>query len=85
MIEAMAMGKTVIAFNHGPVPEVIDDKKTGLLVDTTKQDPVVGLARALEEALSSPKLRTTIGEKAQKAFMQHFTIEDIAKKYQEVL
>jgi glycosyltransferase involved in cell wall biosynthesis len=85
MIEAMAMGKTVVAFNHGPVPEVIENGKTGLLVDTTEQDAVMGLARRLEESLSSPKMRKDIGEAAQKAFAKSFQIEDIAVRYMEAL
>jgi glycosyltransferase involved in cell wall biosynthesis len=33
MIESMACGTPVIAFNRGSVPEVIDDGTTGLIVD----------------------------------------------------
>jgi glycosyltransferase involved in cell wall biosynthesis len=32
MIEAMACGTPVIAFNRGSVPEVIDDQLTGFIV-----------------------------------------------------
>ena len=34
MIEAMACGTPVIAFNKGSVPEVIENGKTGFIVDT---------------------------------------------------
>jgi glycosyltransferase involved in cell wall biosynthesis len=33
MIEAMACGVPVIAFNHGSVPEVIEDGRTGFIVE----------------------------------------------------
>jgi len=33
MIEAMSCGTPVIAFNHGSVPEVIEDGKTGILAE----------------------------------------------------
>jgi len=37
MIEAMACGCPVIAFRRGSVPEVIEDGKTGFIVDTVEQ------------------------------------------------
>jgi glycosyltransferase involved in cell wall biosynthesis len=37
MIEAMASGTPVIAFNHGSVPEVIEHGKTGFIVDTIEK------------------------------------------------
>jgi len=33
MIEAMACGTPVIAYNRGSVPEIIDDGKTGFIVE----------------------------------------------------
>jgi glycosyltransferase involved in cell wall biosynthesis len=47
MIEAMAAGTPVIAFERGSVPEVIDDGVTGRIVHTT-DEAVAALAR-LEE------------------------------------
>ena len=37
MIEAMACGTPVIAFNQGAVPEVIRDGKTGFIVENVEQ------------------------------------------------
>jgi glycosyltransferase involved in cell wall biosynthesis len=37
MIEAMACGTPVIAFNHGSVPEVVIDGVSGFVVDTIEQ------------------------------------------------
>ena len=37
MIEAMACGTPVIAFNNGSVPEVIDARKTGFIVDSIEE------------------------------------------------
>jgi glycosyltransferase involved in cell wall biosynthesis len=45
MIESMACGTPVIATRHGAVPEVIDDGRTGVIVDDHKEMPA-----ALERA-----------------------------------
>ncbi|TFG35116.1 MAG: glycosyltransferase, partial [Parcubacteria group bacterium] len=37
MIESMACGTPVIAFRRGSVPEVIEDKKTGFIVENIKE------------------------------------------------
>lgn len=37
MIEAMACGTPVIAFRRGSVPEVVEDGKTGFIVDTAEE------------------------------------------------
>lgn len=37
MIEAMASGTPVIAFNRGSVPEVVEDGKTGFIVETEEE------------------------------------------------
>lgn len=44
MIEAMACGTPVIAFNRGSVPEVVEDKKTGFIVENVAQ-----MAKAMNE------------------------------------
>ena len=46
MIEAMACGTPVIAYNRGSVPEIIVDGKTGFIVDPSKG--VDGLADAIK-------------------------------------
>lgn len=45
MVEAMASGKPVIAFNKGGASEIVADGKTGVLYDTANQD---SLAKAIE-------------------------------------
>ena len=45
MVESMACGTPVIATRHGAVPEVIEDGRSGIIVDSSRQ-----MAAALERA-----------------------------------
>ena len=47
MIEAMACGTPVIAYNRGSVPEIIDDGKTGFIVED-ETSAVAGVGRLAE-------------------------------------
>jgi len=51
--EAMAMGRAVIGARRGMIPEIVDDGKTGLVVDDTPEN----IARAIE-AMAADRART---------------------------
>src|SRR3954470_17952536 len=73
MIEAMACGTPVIAFNCGSVPEVLENGVTGLIVESTEQ-AAAAVHRA--SALDRRQIR--------KRFEQRFTVEQMTAKYLEV-
>jgi glycosyltransferase involved in cell wall biosynthesis len=73
MIEAMACGTPVIAFNRGSVPEVIDDGLTGFIVEDI--NGAIGAVDRLSH-LSRAKIRTH--------FEQHFTARRMAQDYLSV-
>jgi glycosyltransferase involved in cell wall biosynthesis len=58
-IEAMSVGKPVVAAGHGGLIDIIDDGRTGILV--TPGDPVA-LANALQLLIGNPLLRRRLGE-----------------------
>jgi glycosyltransferase involved in cell wall biosynthesis len=72
MIEAMACGTPVIAFNRGSVPEVIDHAVTGYIVEDV-QGAVAALQR-LDE-LSREEIRAQ--------FERRFTAQAMAREYIE--
>jgi glycosyltransferase involved in cell wall biosynthesis len=73
MIEAMACGTPVIAFNRGSVPEVIDEGITGFIVEDI--NGAIGAVDRLEQ-LSRGKIR--------RHFEQRFTARRMAQDYLSV-
>ena len=70
MIEAMACGTPVIAFNRGAVPEVVDDGLTGFIVED--ETSAVGAVNRIS-LLSREKIR--------KRFEERFTARRMAQDY----
>jgi glycosyltransferase involved in cell wall biosynthesis len=73
MIEAMACGTPVIAFNCGSVPEVMDDGLTGFIVNS--EDAAVAAIDRLDE-LDRAKVR--------QQFERRFTARRMAQDYVDV-
>src|SRR6201999_3921524 len=70
MIEAMACGTPVIAFNRGSVPEVVEDGVTGFIVED--EISAAGAVRHLA-SLSRREIR--------RQFEQRFTARRMAQQY----
>jgi glycosyltransferase involved in cell wall biosynthesis len=70
MIEAMACGTPVIAYNHGSVPEIIDDGVTGYIVEDEMS--AIAAVRRLS-SISRAGVRAT--------FEERFTARRMAKDY----
>ena len=70
MIEAMACGTPVVAFNRGAVPEIIEDGLTGFIVeDETSAVGSIGLLSALSR------------ERIRARFEERFTARRMASEY----
>ena len=70
MIEAMACGTPVVAYNRGSVPEIIDEGLTGFVVeDETSAVGVVGRLAGLDRAA------------IRKQFEKRFTARRMALDY----
>ena len=81
-VEAMAMGKPVVAFAHGALPEIIVPQKTGLLV---RPNDVQGLAKAVLTLLESPDIRQQFGQAGRQHVIVQFSIQQTAAQVQAVL
>ena len=73
MIEAMACGTPVIAFNRGSVPEIIEDGLTGFIVED-----INGAIGAVD------RLGQLSREKIRRHFEEHFTSRRMAQDYLSV-
>jgi len=73
MIEAMACGTPVIAYREGSVSEVVDEGRTGFIVDT--------LEEAIQAAERIPELRRA---DCREVFERRFTVTRMARDYLRV-
>lgn len=81
-LEAMARGKPVIAGAHGGAPEVVEDGKTGYLV---QHGDAVQLATSIETLLANPDLAREMGARGRKRVDQHFRYSVFAKAFKRML
>jgi glycosyltransferase involved in cell wall biosynthesis len=80
LLEAMAHGRSVVATTVGGIPQLVEDGRTGLLVEPGDTD---GLRAALELLLADPELRLPMGRAARirvqrKCSWQRVTDETLA-------
>jgi glycosyltransferase involved in cell wall biosynthesis len=73
MIEAMACGTPIIAFNSGSVPEVIEDGVSGVIVGSVNE--------AVEAVRKADKLDRLL---VRRAFERRFTVEAMADAYLKI-
>jgi len=78
MIEAMSCGTPVIAWNKGSVPEVVQDKETGYIVDS-----VEGMVKAIK-AIDKISRKAT-RERAETYFSQKKMTSGYLKVYERVI
>ena len=79
--EAMAAGLPVVACRAAAVPEIVEDRRTGFLVNPRSP---VELATALETLLMNEKLRNDFGRAASER-VEAFDIPRVARRFLEAL
>ncbi len=81
VIEAMAMGKPVVASEVGGVPEIVLDGKTGLLVPPKD---AVALRQALALLIKHQEKRTQMGIEGRRRVEQRFSIERTVRNTEQL-
>ena len=82
LIEAMSAKLPVIATAVGGIPEIIDDRKNGLLIKP--KDPVE-LADKIKEVLENDRLRNELGIQAHQTVLFKFELDKMVKQIEDLL
>lgn len=77
VLEAMAIGKPVVAYGVGGIPELVSDGKNGCLVPRGAIDR---LQQAVEHLASSAELRQRMGEAGRAAARDKFSAQQTASE-----
>jgi glycosyltransferase involved in cell wall biosynthesis len=80
LLEAMALGKPVIAAEAGGPLEIVADGETGLLFAPGNAE---SLAAAMKRLLADAPMRKRMGEAGRKRYEEMFTAQQMAEKMRE--
>jgi glycosyltransferase involved in cell wall biosynthesis len=82
VLEAMALSRPVVATKVGGIPDAVTDGRTGRLV---APGDTAAFAEALVELASEPGLRGAMGEAANVAYRERYTLTSMAERYRDIL
>ena len=80
LLEAMSIGKPVIATKVGGIPELITDGENGILVDSEPR----AIANTILELYSDEEKRKRLGEEAKKTVKINYNWSKIAEEFMEI-
>jgi len=83
--EVMAMGKPVIAANRGILPEIVDDKVTGLVIDDTPENLAVAILKLVKDEGLRREMSEASLRKAQNKFSLESMTDKVERVYEELL
>lgn len=81
IMESMACGIPVVAFDVGGIPDLIDDGRNGIL---TKPKSVDGLAAGVVKLLTDEALRIKMSEASREKFLAVFNQAVVAREYKRL-
>lgn len=82
LLEAGLAELPVVAAKVGGIPEIIEDKKTGLLVEPKNPETT---AEAIENLINDEKIRKELGLNLRKKVIEEFSFEKMLKRTKEIL
>ena len=81
VLEAMAVGKPVIATKIGGLPEIIENMKNGILIPP---NDVNALVKSLEYLINNRYLQNSLGSNAAALIREKFSIPIVAKQMEAI-
>jgi len=86
LVEAMAMGRPVVATNVGGIPDIVLDGETGLLVEPANAAALADAVRALvDEPARAARLGAAGRVRAESTFSLGAHVDAVERVYEEVL
>jgi glycosyltransferase involved in cell wall biosynthesis len=82
VVEAMACGTPVIAFRRGAVAEIVEDGKTGLIVEPGNLDAMVEAVRRLYSMSENEYL--AMRKAARSRVERYFTVQRMTDRYEQL-
>lgn len=82
LAEAGEVGLAVVSTDVGAIREIVDDERTGLLIDVGDAD---GLEASLRRLITDPALRSRLGASAHQLVREHFDAGINARRIADVL
>ena len=79
VLEAMALGKAVLATEVGAIPDMLGD--CGVVIPAKS---VQGIVDGLKYLLEDETLRNNLGEKAREKLMREYTLEKVVEEYKRI-
>lgn len=81
VLESMACGTPAVGFDVGGIPDMVQHRKTGLLVPPYEPK---ALGAAMLELLQNSERRSAYGENCRRSALGHFSMEEQASRYSEL-
>lgn len=81
ILEAFAVGVPVVAFRQGGIPEIVEDGRTGWLVDPEPE----ALAAKIREIARKPDELKTVARQARLTWSQKYSVERYQQEIVEIL
>ena len=81
LIEAMSCGCACVCCKSPGIANLIKDGETGILVNPSAKD----ISKAIQTLINNSELRSCIGEYARKYAINHFSLDRVYRRYDQLL
>ena len=81
ILEAMAAEVSIIAAKVGAIPEIIQNNRTGILVEPRNSQQI---SEAIKKLIGDKNLRESLAKEAKKIVIEKFNLKTMVKKYEDL-